>query len=65
MIQDLILLLVLLLFSAFFSGTEMAFIVSNKLKIEVRARKRNIAAQSAFHFVKDPQSIFFHNTNRK
>lgn len=58
MIQDLILLLVLLLFSAFFSGTEMAFIVSNKLKIEVRARKRNIAAQSAFHFVKEPQSFF-------
>jgi len=58
MIQDLIVLLVLLLFSAFFSGTEMAFIVSNKLKIEVRARKRNIAAQSAFHFVKEPQSFF-------
>jgi len=58
MIQDFILLIVLLFFSAFFSGTEMAFIVSNKLKIEVRARKKNIAAQSAFHFVKDPQSFF-------
>jgi len=58
MIQDFIVLIALLFFSAYFSGTEMAFIVSNKLKIEVRARKKNIAAQSAFHFVKDSQ-IFF------
>jgi CBS domain containing-hemolysin-like protein len=36
----------------------MAFIVSNKLKIEVRARKKNIAAQSAYHFVKEPQSFY-------
>ena len=58
MIQDSIILLILILFSAFFSGTEMAFIVSNKLKIEVRARKKNIAAQSAYHFVKEPQSFY-------
>jgi len=58
MIQDILLLIILLLFSAYFSSTEMAFIVSNKLKIEVRARKKNIAAQSAFHFVKHPQSFF-------
>lgn len=58
MFQDFIILFVLLFFSAYFSGTEMAFIVSNKLKIEVRARKKNIAAQSAFYFVKHPQSFF-------
>lgn len=58
MIQDSIILLILIIFSAFFSGTEMAFIVSNKLKIEVRARKKNIAAQSAYHFAKDPQSFY-------
>jgi putative hemolysin len=58
MIQDILFLIILLLFSAYFSSTEMAFIVSNKLKIEVRARKKNIAAQSAFHFVKHPQSFF-------
>jgi CBS domain containing-hemolysin-like protein len=58
MIQDSIILLILIFFSAFFSGTEMAFIVSNKLKIEVRARKKNIAAQSAYHFVKEPQSFY-------
>ncbi|HCY77946.1 MAG TPA: HlyC/CorC family transporter [Ignavibacteriales bacterium] len=58
MIQDFLLLIFLLLCSAYFSGTEMAFIVSNKLKIEVKARKKNIAAQSAYHFVKDPQTFF-------
>jgi len=58
MIQDFIVLIILLSFSAYFSGTEMAFIVSNKLKIEVRARKKNIAAQSAFYFVKDQKSFF-------
>ena len=58
MFQDFIILILLLFFSAYFSGTEMAFIVSNKLKIEVRARKKNIAAQSAFHFVRQPQSFF-------
>ncbi|HRN25708.1 MAG: HlyC/CorC family transporter [Ignavibacteriaceae bacterium] len=58
MIQDFILLIILIFFSAYFSSTEMAYIVANKLKIEVRARKKNIAAQSAFHFVKDPQQFY-------
>ncbi len=58
MIQDFILLIILLFFSAYFSGTELAFIVSNKLKIEVKARKKNIAAQSAYHFVKNNQAFF-------
>ena len=58
MVQDFILLIVLLFFSAYFSGTELAFIVSNKLKIEVKARKKNIAAQSAYYFVKDHQAFF-------
>lgn len=58
MLQDFILLIILIFFSAYFSSTEMAYIVANKLKVEVRARKKNIAAQSAFHFVKDPQEFY-------
>ena len=58
MFNDFLILLILLFLSAFFSGTELAFIVSNKLKIEVKARKKNIAAQSAYHFVKDNQDFF-------
>ncbi len=58
MVEDLIFLLILLLISAFFSGSEIAFIASNKLKLEVKARKNNIAAKSALHFTRYPGSFF-------
>ena len=51
-------LLILVLLSAFFSGTELAFVVANKLKIEVRARKKNLAALSAKYFINHPQNFF-------
>lgn len=57
-IENLFVLLILLLISAFFSGSEIAFVVSNKLKLEVKARKKNISAKSAFYFVKHPQNYF-------
>jgi CBS domain containing-hemolysin-like protein len=56
--HQLIYLLILILLSGFFSGTELAFVVANKLKIEVRARKKNLAALSAKYFINHPQ-IFF------
>lgn len=58
MTSDIIILLALIIFSAFFSASEMAFVVSNKIKIEVRARKKNIAAQNAQYFVANPQNFF-------
>mgnify|MGYP001266223105 CR=1 FL=1 len=58
MSTDLLILIVLVLLSAFFSGSEMAFVVSNKIKIEVRSRKKNIAAQNAQFFVTNPQTFF-------
>lgn len=58
MLQDFLILLLLLLLSAFFSGTELAFIVSNKLKIEVKARKKKLAAQAAYYFVKNDKDFF-------
>jgi putative hemolysin len=58
MLQDLVILFVLVLGSGFFSGTEMAYVVSNKIKIEIRARKNNFAAQTAFYFTSNPQSFF-------
>jgi len=51
-------LVILILLSAFFSGTELAFVVANKLKIEIRARKKNLSALSAQYFVNHPQSFF-------
>ncbi len=58
MFDQLIVLIILIFISAFFSGSEMAFVVSNKIKIEIRARKNNLAAKSAFYFTSNQQSFF-------
>jgi putative hemolysin len=58
MLQDVLILIVLIIASGFFSGSEMAYVVANKIKIEIRARKQNFAAQSAFFFTNNPQSFF-------
>ena len=51
-------LIFLIIISAFFSGTEIAFIVANKIKIEVKARKKRLDAQSALYFINNPQTFF-------
>ena len=51
-------LIILLLLSGFFSGSELAFVVSNKIKLEIKARKNKLAAKEALYFVNNPQ-IFF------
>lgn len=51
-------LIILVLLSAFFAGTELAFVAANKLKIEVKARKKNLAALNAKYFVNNPQNFF-------
>lgn len=58
MFSDFILLFVLLLLSAFFSSTEIAYLVSNKIKIEIRARKKNLYALNAHFFIKNPDLFF-------
>ena len=58
MIEDLILLIFLLILSGFFSGSEMAYIVANKLKIEIKARKKNPAAINANHLIAHPHTFF-------
>ncbi|MBK7106340.1 MAG: HlyC/CorC family transporter [Ignavibacteriae bacterium] len=55
---EFIALFILLLMSGFFSSAELAFIVSNKLKIELLARKKNIAAKYALFFMNNPQTFF-------
>jgi putative hemolysin len=57
-VQDLISLLILLAFSAFFAGSEISFVVSNKLKLEVKARKNNAGAKNAMYFTQNPQNFF-------
>lgn len=56
--HQILILIILVLLSAFFAGTELAFVVANKLKIEVKARKKNLAALNAKYFVNNPQNFF-------
>lgn len=58
MLSDFITLFLLLLLSAFFSSTEIAYLVSNKIKIEIRARKKNLYAYNANYFIKNPDLFF-------
>lgn len=56
--MELLILVLLLLLSAFFSSSEIAFVVANKIKIEIRARKKNLSAVNSRFFVKNPQVFF-------
>ncbi|MBN1301056.1 MAG: HlyC/CorC family transporter [Melioribacteraceae bacterium] len=56
--SEIIVLIFLILLSGFFSSSEMAYVVANKIKIELRARKNKIAAKYAHYFIEKPH-IFF------
>jgi CBS domain containing-hemolysin-like protein len=58
MINDILLLVLLVFICAFFSGSEIAFVTGNKLKIEIKARKNSLAARSALYFTNNPQNFF-------
>jgi putative hemolysin len=58
MINDILLLVILVIVCAFFSGSEIAFVTGNKLKIEIKARKNGLAARSALYFTNNPQNFF-------
>lgn len=49
-----ILILVSILFSAFFSGMEIAFVSSNKLRVEIDRKQKKIFATMVSYFVKHP-----------
>lgn len=55
--NDLIFILLTLLFFAFFSGMEIAFLTSNKLKIELERGKGILSARLLTHFVKYPAKL--------
>ena len=58
MLNDLIILVGLIILSGFFAGSEIAFVVANKIKIEIKARKSNLSAQSAHYFINNPNNFF-------
>jgi putative hemolysin len=50
-----IVLLVLIVFSGLFASSEIVFIVANKAKLEVRARRKKFGAAQALSFVSSPE----------
>ncbi len=55
---EILVLVLLLILSGFFSASEIAFVVSNKLKIELRARKNNLSAKIISFFNEQQQHFF-------
>lgn len=58
MTDELVGLFLLLLLSAFFSSSEIAFIAANKIKVEIRARKNNLPARNVKYFFNNPDLLF-------
>lgn len=56
--SHLIILTILILLSGFFSSSELAFILSNKIKLEIRAKKKALGSESAKFFYKYPEKFF-------
>lgn len=50
-------ILISLIFSAFFSGIEMAFISADKLQIELQGSKNTFVAKSLYKFIKTPSKF--------
>lgn len=48
----------LLLLSAFFSASEMAFVASNKTKLQIDTRKQSISGKSAYYYSTHPGEFF-------
>ncbi len=51
-------LAVLIILSGFFASSELAFVVVNKIKIEVWARKNKYAARHSSYFINKPDEFF-------
>jgi magnesium and cobalt exporter, CNNM family len=58
MFNDLIILVGLIILSGFFAGAEIAFVVANKIKIEIKSRKNNPSARIAHYFINNPNNFF-------
>ena len=50
----LLIVVICLLFSAFFSGIEIAFIAADKLRIELAGQRKVLSGQVLSHFIKYP-----------
>ena len=55
--QHLLIILITLVSCAFFSGLEIAFLTSNKLKIELQRKQGNLSGKIFSRFVKEPSKF--------
>jgi len=51
------LILLTILLSGFFSGSEMAFVSANKLKLEIESRKKTFKGRALAYFSENPESF--------
>lgn len=58
MLTEILLLILLLILSAYFSSTEMAYIAANKLKLEVKARKKDFLSKNVAYYLNKPNTFF-------
>uniref|UniRef100_A0A7V2ZIX7 HlyC/CorC family transporter n=1 Tax=Ignavibacterium album TaxID=591197 RepID=A0A7V2ZIX7_9BACT len=58
MLTEILLLILLLILSAYFSSTEMAYIAANKLKLEVKARKKDFLSKNVAYYLNNPNTFF-------
>lgn len=58
MLTEILLLILLLVISSYFSSTEMAYIAANKLKLEVKTRKKDLLSKNVAYYLSKP-NIFF------
>jgi len=58
MLRDILFLFLFLILTGFFAAAEIAFIVGNKIKIEIRARQKNPYALTVKYFIKKPEVFF-------
>jgi CBS domain containing-hemolysin-like protein len=52
-----LLIAITLVLSGLFSGTEIAYVSANRLKLEIRARKNSIGAPHLTYFLRNPESF--------
>lgn len=52
-----LLILITILLSAFFSGSEIAFVTANRLRLEIETRRDSFQANSLNYFVRNPEAF--------
>lgn len=55
--MELVVVLLMLLLSAFFSGSEIAFVVANRLRVEVLARREGVVGPIVRDFLDEPSTF--------